>query len=80
MRPRADSLEPAQVLGYLGTDNVLYCSRECAAGRGQSGAVPVDHDEYDALAESGAVARAVVCPVCGSDYPLEIGPADDRSA
>lgn len=78
MKPRAENLEPAQVLGYLGTDKVLYCSPACAAKRGQANAVPVDHDEYQALADAGAVdSAALVCPVCGSDYPQQPASADD---
>lgn len=78
MKPRPENLEPAQVLGYLGADQVLYCSRSCAAARGQAAAQPVDHDEYQALADTGAVDRAaLVCPVCGSDYPQQPPAADD---
>jgi hypothetical protein len=78
MKPRPENLEPAQVLGYLGADKVLYCSRPCAAQRGQGEAEPVDHDEYQALADAGAVDRAaLVCPVCASEYPLTPAAADD---
>jgi hypothetical protein len=79
MRPRPENLEPAHVLGYLGTDKVLYCSRACATSSGQAGAQPVDHDEFEALAEAGAVARSVVCPVCGSEYPAPLAGEDDLS-
>lgn len=81
MKPRPENLEPAQVLGYLGADKVLYCSPECAAKRGQAAATPVDHDQYEALADAGAVDRAaVVCPVCGSEYPLAPGAAEDAKS
>lgn len=76
MRARPDNVEPASVLGYLGRDNVLYCSPACAAERGQSEAQPVDHAEYDALVDRGSVAAVVVCPVCGSDYPLDMAGED----
>ena len=70
MRPRPENLEPAQVLGYLGSDKVLYCTLACAATQGESGARAVDHDEYQALADAGGVdPAALVCPICGSEYP-----------
>jgi hypothetical protein len=77
MRPRPENLEPAHVLGYLGSDNILYCSRACASSRGQAGAQPVDNDEFAALVDAGAVARSVVCPVCGSDYPTPLAGEDE---
>jgi hypothetical protein len=78
MKPRPENLEPAQVLGYLGADKVLYCSSACATARGQGQAEPIDHDEYQALADAGAVDReALVCPVCAAEYPLVPAPADD---
>jgi hypothetical protein len=78
MKRRAENVEPAQVLGYVGADKVLYCSRACALKRGQTAATPVDFDEYHALADAGAIDRAaVVCPVCGSEYPFELTD-DDR--
>ncbi len=79
MKRRAENVEPAQVLGYL-ANKVLYCSRACATARGQGGALPVDVHEYQALAETGAVDRtAVVCPVCGSEYPFELAEDETRS-
>jgi hypothetical protein len=78
MRPRPENLEPAQVLGYLGSDNVLYCTLACAATQGESEARPVDHDEYQALADAGTVDReALVCPVCAAEYPLAPAAQDD---
>jgi hypothetical protein len=73
-----EKLDVAQVLGYLGGDNVLYCSPGCAAARGQADAAPVDQQGYQALVERGALAPVVVCPVCGSDYPFDWS-ADDQS-
>ena len=74
---RPDSVEPARVLGYLGRDNVLYCSRACAAERGQAAAAPVDEDEYPALVDRDALAATTVCPVCGSEYALDLD-GDER--
>lgn len=77
MRSRPENTEPAMVVGYLGRDSVLYCSRDCAAARGQKDAVPVDQDEYQTLVDGGTLnASDVVCPVCGSEYPQD-WPEDD---
>ena len=73
---RADNVEPARILGYLGQDNVLYCSRACAAERGQPAAAPVDEDEYPAVVDRDALVPTTVCPVCGSDYALDL--SDDE--
>jgi hypothetical protein len=72
MKPRPENTEPALLVGYLGRDNVLYCSRACAAARGQPDAAPVDQVEYQALVERGTTVRGqLVCPVCGSEFPLD---------
>ncbi len=77
MRARPDHVEPALLLGYLGRDEVLYCSRACALARGQQDAKPVEADEYQALLDRGSSKRTdVVCPVCGSEYPIDW--ADDE--
>ncbi len=78
MKTRPENLDVAQVLGYLGRDNVLYCSPGCAAARGQADAAPVDQQAYQALVDRGALAPVVVCPVCGSDYPVDWS-ADDQT-
>jgi hypothetical protein len=75
---RPENVETARVLGYLGRDNVLYCSRACAAQVGQTEAVAVDQDEYQALVDRGSLAPAVVCPVCGCEYPLDWSADDER--
>jgi hypothetical protein len=78
MKSRPENVEPARVLGYLGSDKVLYCSPACAAERGQATASPVDEDQYAALADAGALdPAAVVCPVCGSEYPFELPVGDE---
>jgi hypothetical protein len=68
MRP--DSVEPASIVGYLGGDGVLYCSRACAVARGQVDATPVDQDQHEALAGRAEVERATTCPVCGSEFRM----------
>lgn len=80
MKPRPENTEPALLVGYLGRDDVLYCSRACAATRGQKDAAPVDQAEYQALVERGTVVRGLlVCPVCGSEYPLDWADEDERA-
>jgi hypothetical protein len=71
MKTKPDSIDAAQVLGYLGKDNVLYCSPGCAAARGQVDASPVDQQAYQTMVDRGTLARGGVCPVCGSDYPVD---------
>jgi hypothetical protein len=78
MRPKAEDVDAARVLGFLGNDDVLYCSPACAAERGQPQAVAVDQDEYEALVDRGSLAPAVVCPVCGAESPLDAADPDDR--
>jgi hypothetical protein len=76
MKGTPDSIEKARVVGYLGRDEVLYCSPACAASRGQANAQPVDEEEVQAIIDRGSLRPTVVCPVCGSDYPIDW--ADDR--
>src|SRR4029453_8577819 len=79
MKTRPENREPAMVVGYRGRDGVLYCSRDCGAARGQTDALPVDQDEYQALVDAGTLDQGqLVCPVCGSEF--QVGwPDDDRS-
>jgi hypothetical protein len=72
MRSRPENVEPALVLGYLGRDALLYCSRECATRRGQADARPVGRDEHQALADGGALRPSLLCPACGNEYPLDL--------
>ncbi len=75
-----ENTEPALLVGYLGRDGVLYCSRDCAAARGHKDAAPVDQAEYQALVDRGTVrAGQLVCPVCGSEYPIDWPDEDERS-
>jgi hypothetical protein len=78
MKPGPEDVEVGRVLGYLGSDDVFYCSPGCAAERGQTQAAPVDQDEYQALLDRGWLAPGVVCPVCGADYPLDLPVGDER--
>ena len=80
MKPRPENTEPALLVGYLGRDDVLYCSRACAAARGQPDAASVDQAEYQALVDRGSAIRGqLVCPVCGSEFPLDWSDEDERS-
>jgi len=78
MKPIPENTEPAVLVGYLGRDDVLYCSRACATARGQTKAAPVDQGQYQALAERGTTRGQLVCPVCGSEYPLDWSEEGDR--
>ena len=71
MKSKPENTETAHVVGYLGGDNVLYCSPACAAQRGQPDAAAVDDDQYQLLMDRGSVKAGAVCPVCGSDYPID---------
>lgn len=75
MKPRPDNVETSGLLGYLGDDDVLYCSTACASARGQASARPVDQEEYPLLSERGVVTAGSRCPVCGSEYPFDWPPA-----
>lgn len=77
MKRGPENVDIARVIGYLGRDNVLYCSPGCAAKCGQADAAPVDQDEYQALVDRGSLVSVVVCPVCESDFPLDWS-ADDQ--
>jgi hypothetical protein len=78
MRPIPENTEPALVVGYLGGDDVLYCSRACASARGQTSAAPVDQGQYQALVERGTARGQLVCLVCGSEFPLDWSEESDR--
>jgi hypothetical protein len=78
MARRAENVETAQVLGYLGRDNVLYCSPTCGAEQGQPEVAPVDEDEYQALVDRGSLSLGIVCPGCGADFPLDLSADHER--
>ncbi len=78
MKPIPENTEPALLVGYLGSDDVLYCSRACAAARGQADAAPVDHGQYQALVERGTARCQLLCPVCGSEYPHDWSEEGER--
>ena len=78
MKPIPENTEPALLVGYLGRDDVLYCSRACATARGQTSAAPVDQGQYQALVERGTARGQVVCPACGSEFPPDLAEEGDR--
>lgn len=71
IKTRPENLDVTRVLGYLGEDNVLYCSLGCAASRGQAQAAPVDKDEYPNLVRRDRIAGVGRCPVCAGEFPLD---------
>jgi hypothetical protein len=60
----------SDVMGFLSSDGVLYCSRGCAADHGISLGNDVDQDEYDSLVESESVQAVSLCPGCGSEFAV----------
>ncbi len=62
--------EQRDLMGFLGDDGVLYCSRTCAARRGTSAGNEVDTDEYEGLVEGGTVQAGGLCPVCGEEFAV----------
>jgi hypothetical protein len=60
--------ETLEMIGFLGSDGVLYCSRFCALRKARSGGCDVDQDDYDGMVESGALQAASFCPACGSEF------------
>jgi hypothetical protein len=78
MKPTPENTEPSLLVGYLGADDVLYCSRACASARGQTNAAPVDQGQYQALLERGTTRGQLVCPVCGAEFPLDWSEEGDR--
>ncbi|HET9793867.1 MAG TPA: hypothetical protein VFS34_05340 [Thermoanaerobaculia bacterium] len=63
-------MEATLPIGYVGKKGTLYCSRVCAASRGEADAIAVDEQEYDVLTESGELSANAVCPACGSDFAV----------
>jgi hypothetical protein len=60
--------ERTNVIGYLASDGVLFCSRACAVKEGRRTGCEVDPDEYESLVESGSVQAGSLCPACGADF------------
>jgi hypothetical protein len=58
------------VIGFLGSDGVLYCSPACASRLGVAGGYQVDQDEYESLIESESLQGVGVglCPGCGTEF------------
>jgi hypothetical protein len=59
-----------EVIGFLGSDGTLYCTRACASGHGVTVGNEVDQDEYEALVESESVRPLALCPACGMEFPF----------
>ena len=58
------------VIGFLGTDGALYCSRTCASSHGVQVGYEVDQDEYESLLESGSLQAVGLCPGCGAEFTV----------
>jgi hypothetical protein len=62
--------EDEDVIGFLGSDGVLYCSKACALRRGSVTGYAVDQDEYESLVESESLAGGALCPTCGAEFAV----------
>ena len=60
--------EHEDVIGFLGSDGVLYCSRDCALRQGSFSGEEVDPDEFESLLESESISAGALCPGCGAEF------------
>jgi hypothetical protein len=67
---KEDRVEEEDVIGFLGSDGVLYCSEACALSRGTLTGYEVDPDEYEGLVESESLSRGGLCPACGAEFAV----------
>ena len=58
------------VIGFLGSDGVLYCSGACALQRGSDAGFEVDQDEFESLVESESLSAGGLCPECGAEFAV----------
>jgi hypothetical protein len=61
--------EQLDVIGFLGSNGTLYCSRDCALRQGTDGDA-VDQDDLEGLVEGESVRPGILCPVCGTEFPV----------
>lgn len=62
--------ENTEIMGFVGDDGALYCSRACAARRGVLEGNDVDTDEFEGLVESGSIRAGGLCPGCGAEFAV----------
>jgi hypothetical protein len=62
--------EQEGVIGFLGSDGVLYCSKACALRQGSFTGYEVDQDEYDSLVEGESLSAGGLCPDCGAEFAV----------
>ncbi len=62
--------EDEDVIGFLGSDGVLYCSKACALRRGSFTGYAVDQEEYESLVEGESLAAGGLCPTCGAEFAV----------
>jgi hypothetical protein len=60
----------SEVIGFLSSHGVLYCSQACASSHGVSAGYDVDQDEYESLVESESLPAVGLCPGCGAEFPV----------
>ncbi len=61
-------VEEENVIGFLGSDGVLYCSEACALSRGSFAGYEVDQDQYESLLENESLPGGGLCPACGAEF------------
>jgi hypothetical protein len=61
--------EQSDVIGFLGSNGTLYCSKGCALRHGIGGD-EVDQDDLESLVEDESIEPGILCPVCGSEFPV----------
>jgi hypothetical protein len=79
--------EQPDVIGFLGSNGTLYCSRACALRQGTEGD-EVDQDEYDSLLEGESLRPGSLCriprllarPSAGLTDPRRLGLRPSRFA
>lgn len=58
------------VIGFVGSDGALYCSKACALREGNFAGYEVDQDEYESLVEGESVSAGALCPGCGAEFAV----------
>jgi hypothetical protein len=63
-------VDEQDVIGFLGSDGTLYCSKACALRQGCFTGCAVDQDEYESLMESESLSAGGLCPACGAEFAV----------
>ena len=63
-------MDDQDVIGFLGSDGVLYCSKACALRQGSFSGYEVDQDDYESLLEGGSLSAGGLCSGCGAEFAV----------